>query len=146
MLLVEEALSIVLRGNAGLVALVSTRITPGVLTQTSLYPALVYRLVDREHFTHLEGRTATGLARSTFRFFSTGKGANAYSDAKRVNEALRLCLFGFRGTVSNTASPVVTLDIQNIEPGRTDEFYDDPTQTWQVRSDYDVWASEAIPV
>lgn len=146
MLLIEEALQITLRGNAGLTALVGTRIVQGVLLQTTTFPAIAYRLVDRESFTHLGGRTSTGLARSTFRFFSTGKGASAYSDAKRVNEALRLCLFGFRGTVSNTASPVVTLDIQNIEPGRTDEFYDDPTQTWQVRSDYDVWASEQIPI
>ena len=145
MLLVEEAISSVLRGNAPLVALVAARIYPGVLPQTVTYPAIAYRLVDRESITHLAGRSATGLARSGFRFFSTAKGMNAYSDAKRLDEALRLCLAGFHGTVSNGASPANTLDIQIILPGRKDEFYDDPTQTWQVRADYDVWASEQVP-
>lgn len=145
MLLVEEALQIVLRANTGLMALVGGRIMPGVLSQSTTYPAIAYRLVDREHFTHMSGRISTGLVRSGFRFFSAAKGTTAYADTKRVNEALRLCLMGFHGTVANQASPVVTLDIQNIEPAGTREFYDDPTQTWQVQSDYDVWASEQIP-
>lgn len=145
MLLVEEALQIILRANAGLTALVGTRITPGVLSQSSAYPAIAYRLVDRDHATHLSGRASTGLARSGFRFFSASKGATAYSDTKRVNEALRLALMGFSGTVQSAASPPLTLHIQRIEPTGTREFYDDPTQTWQVQSDYDVWASEQIP-
>lgn len=145
MLLVEEALAILLRANAALVTLVGNRIYPGALSQTVAYPAIAYRLVDREHVTNLTGRTSSGLARSRFWFISTGKGLNGYADSKRVNEALRLCLFGYHGVVSNTSSPVVSLDIHNIVAVRTEDLYDDATQTYQVGCAYDVWAAEARP-
>jgi hypothetical protein len=140
MLLVEEAVSLILRADAGLAGLVGTRIYPGVLPQTVTYPALVYRLNDREHTIHMEPRHATGLTRSEMILFSTGKN---YADGKRVNEAVRLALYGFRGTVGTVPD---TLDIQVILPLWTDELYEDRTQTWQVRASYNVYASEQLPV
>lgn len=144
-LLVEEALGYLLRGNTGLTSLVNLRMYPGILPQNVAYPTIAYVLVGREEFSHLSGRMSTGLARSSFRFFSVAKGVTAYAYAKRVNEALRLCLQGFSGTVGDGSSPEITLDIQGIELIGTREFYDDLTQTWQVQSDYDIAAPEEIP-
>jgi hypothetical protein len=141
--LVEEALSLVLRANAELVALVAGRIYPNVLPQVVTYPAISYRLVSRRHIDQLSNRGSTGLASSRFRFFSTSD--TGYAQVKRVAEALRLCLQGYRGTVSDGGSPAITLYIQNIEPMLAFDFYDDPTQTHQVISDFEVWAQEQQP-
>src|SRR5262245_41354471 len=118
------------------------------MAQTATFPALVYKLIDREHPPRLEQRASSGLARSRFRLFSTAKGhpaaSSAYGDAKRVDEALRLALAGYRGVVTNTGGNA--LFVNGVFPGNSIEFYDDPTQTWQVASEFDFWAQEALPI
>lgn len=148
MLDVEVALQIILRADPGLTALVSTRIQTGVLSQTSTYPAIVFRLSSREYFQILVGGVAR-MARSHYQFFSTAKGpatSSAYGDAKRIDRALRQVLTGFHGTVWNGASPGDSLDIHNIVPDITRDIYDDLTQVYQVQCDYDVWAPILVPV
>lgn len=145
-MLVEEALYKLLSANPGLSSLVSARIFPGVLAQTVTYPAIAYRVVGRDHVERLESRASGGLANSRIRFFSVAKGGVlAYAMAKAVDEALRLALQGFSGEISDGASPETTLTIDGIFPISTLDFYDDPTQTHQIASDFDVWATEQQP-
>jgi hypothetical protein len=144
-LLLEAALRTLLGDDNGVSNIVGSRIFPGVLPQTVQYPAMAYRLVSREHERRLEPRGSSGLARSRFRFFSTAKGATAYADAKRLDEALRLCLDGYHGVVSDDQSPASTLRIHGAFAQTTFDQYDDKTQTHQVLTDYDVWAEETQP-
>lgn len=153
MLDVEVALQIILRADAGVTALVSTRITAGVLGQSTVFPAIAFRLSARDFSGVISGSdtesgTVLALATSRYQFFSTARGPAAgstYGEAKRIDRALRNCLAGFSGTVANSSSPPDTLDIQYILPAMTREFYDDTTQTWQVQSDFQVWAPVILP-
>lgn len=145
-LLIEQALYRLLTADAGVSAFVEDRVTPGFLKQTTLYPAIAYRLVSREHFGQLGDRGSLGLANSRFRFFSTvrgPKGPGVYADAKLLAEALRLCLQGYAGTVADGEQYIV---IQDISPDGESDSYDDATQTHQVVSDFDVFHSVQMPV
>jgi hypothetical protein len=145
--LVEQALQKLLRTDAGVSAL-GARIYPNQLPQTPIsYPAAAVRLVSREHMgRRLERRGASGLARSRYRIFSTAEGTGGYAQAKRLDEAIRLCLDGFAGTVTDeTVSPQETVEIQGIEVLTSLDFYDDKTATHQVATDFDVWADEQQP-
>lgn len=137
MLLIGEAIPLILNANAALVALVSTRMWPGSLPQTATYPALAYRKPDSRQTRHLGG--STGLASSTYRFFSAAtKATGGYGAATRVNEALRMCFEEFDRGFVQVGSPVTAeIFIQGIEPDITgDHPYDDQTQTYQVYADY----------
>jgi hypothetical protein len=149
-LLHEEALNLILRSDAGITALVASRIFPGTAPQTAAYPALAYRLTDREPQHRLEARGSAGLVRSRYRLYSGAKGhpgaSSAYGDSKRLDEAVRLALTGFHGLVSNQASPANTLEVQGIFPEITIEYYDDLTQVWNVATDFDFYAPMGLPV
>ncbi len=120
----------------------------GVLKQTTNYPAVAYRKVSHETQPRLNERGHSGLAMSRFRFFSTANLASGfgYDLATQLDEAIRLCLHGFKGTVTDDSiSPPATLEVFGIFQASSFDFYDDPTQTYQVISDYDVWAEETQP-
>lgn len=151
----EGALRILIAADAGITALVAGRIYPGSLPQTVTYPALSYRLDSRRRTPRLDPRgTGYILTRSVMRFFCTAKGdTNAYSTAKAIDRALFQLLFGYRGTVVNTAvSPQTSVYIHGIFPldGRDFDFDSDEAAaillgTKQVVSDYEVWAAEPRP-
>lgn len=148
-MLINEAIRRHLIANAALVAVVGQRIYPNKLSQGVTYPAIAYRRAGKTTVEHLEEDNGghAGLAQFRIRFFSTTTQANGGSDtAFEVDELLRLAMQGFRGTVTDlTASPVETLEINTILHQTTFDGYDDETQTYQVISDYDVWAEEATP-
>lgn len=140
---VQEALYLRMTADAGVSAIATGGIWNGVLSQDALYPAIAYRRMDKETPLRLESRGHSGIAGHRFRFYSA---AQQQDDATELDEALRLCLHGFSGTITNTdLSPDESLDIQGIFQTNTFDFYDDPTQTYQVISDYDVWAEEPRP-
>jgi hypothetical protein len=148
-LLHEEALVIILKNDPGLTALVGSRIYPGVLPQLVVFPAIAYRLTNREHMERLEQRGSAGLVRSTFRLYSCSKGtsgvSSAYGETKKVDAAVIQCLLGFHGTVSNTGTPPASLEVQHVRHVNTLEFYDDATETWQVVTEVDFWAAFERP-
>lgn len=146
-MLVQEALYIHLTADAAVSAACPGGIHAGILTQTVTYPAAAYRKVSREQVGRIEDRGHSGLALQRFRFFSTCNLAEGGYDAcKALDEAIRLSLQGYRGTVTDTSvSPNQTLELFGIFQQSSFDMYDDPTQTFQVITDYDVWAEELQP-
>lgn len=119
----------------------------GVLKQTVNYPAVAYRRVSHETAERLESRGHSGIALHRFRFFSTcNLAAGGYDLAKSLDEKIRLSLHGYAGVVTDDSiSPPSTLYVNGIFQQSSFDMYDDPTQTYQVISDYDVWAEEVQP-
>ena len=130
-----------LRLNAGVSALVSTRIYPVVLPQNVDFPAIAFRRIQRDQVERLEPRSSSGLARSRFRLFST---ATTYLQAIQVAEAVRLCLQGRQETVISDQT-AETIDIQGIFPMTSSDSYDDSTETYQIISDLEVVHEEVQP-
>lgn len=156
-MIVAQALFKLLSTNAALIALVDDRIYPGKLPQDLgrdryQYPAIVFRRVERLSLPILDAgstgqpRGSSGLQQSRWRFFSVGL-EPTYSVQAQLDEVIRLCLDGFQGVViDDTVSPVESIEIQGIFPLTSTDFNDDKTATFQVISDYDVWAEEQKPV
>lgn len=142
----HEALRLRLLADAGVVAITES-IYPGVLSQGVTLPAVAYRIVDKTTEPRLESRGHPGVTELRIRFFSTCDVAEGgYDTAKDLDEAIRLCLEGFAGEVTDlTSSPVESLNIQGIFHLNTVDGYDDTTQTHQVITDYSVWAAEVQP-
>ncbi len=143
----HEALRLRLIADTAVSALISSRIFAGVLKQGVAYPAVAYRQIGADSVERLEERGHSGLANFRYRFFSTTNLASGgYDTAKDVAEAIRLSLQGFSGTITDSSvSPIETINIEGIFHRFTLDGYDDSTQTYQVISDYDVWASEVQP-
>ncbi len=144
---VEQALHQLLTANAAIIALVGTRVYPGLFPQTALFPALTYRLVRREEDPTLSAsERTTGPVESQYVFYSAAKGATAYEDSKRLDEAVRLCISGFSGVVVLAASsPIESILIHGIFLADADEDFDLDTQTRQAMSLYRVRHSQTNP-
>lgn len=144
-MLVQEAIRRYLLANVNLSAQVGTRIYPGFLSQGVTYPAIAYRRFDKNIVENLDEENGghAGLALFQFRFFSTtDKAHGGYDTANQVDELIRLAIQGFKGSVTYNAE---TVEIQGIFHRFTGDGYDDETETFQVISDYDVWAEETKP-
>lgn len=140
MLLVETAFNLLLRGNAGVAAIASTRIFNSIAVQTATYPYIVTRTEGRSHVIALDG--ACGLRESRIRVFSAAK---TYDTAKQLDEAVRLAAQGFEGTVTDNTSPSNTLQIQLIECVFSIDNYLSDTKTHEIVTDYLVTAHEEVP-
>lgn len=140
------ALRLLLIADAGVSALVSTRIYPGILEQTVTLPAIAYRRVNEEPEIRLESRGSAGLQLSRWRFFATANGNGAYVAATAIDEAVRLAIHGYSGTVDDGLSPSVdSLEIHGIFKENAFDIYDDTTKTHQVVADYAVWSVQEQP-
>lgn len=140
---VHEALRLRLIADAAVSAIFSERIYPAKAPQSAPKPTAFYKVMNDEAVIRLESPGHSGLALTTIRISSS---AATYDEAKEGDEAIRLCLHGFAGTITDTdASPDETLEINGIFRTSTDEFYHDPTQTHHVLSDFDVWAYQQQP-
>jgi len=133
---VEEALFAILTTDAPLSALVSNRIYPNKLPQNVTYPAIAYRQVAELTQTMFEPPGTNGQVAVRFRFFSVSEEREqfGYTEAKRIDEALRVALVGKYGTFSG-------VEIQGIflESVAADD-YEDTTETYQVIRDFTVYA------
>ena len=150
-MLLHEALRIRLKADVAVAALVEDRIYGAVAAQSTAFPALVYRLINKDPVRRMNRRGHSGLCRYRFRFLSAcdkeaGGAIGAYATAKAVDEAVRLCLEGFQGTITKTTvSPEESVIVNGIFQRNSNDAYEDKSQTYHVISDYDVWAVEQQP-
>lgn len=120
-----------LTGKPALTAIVATRIYPGVLPQNVAYPAIAYRAINEQTAVIHESPGTNGQVASRFRFFSVAK---TYKEMKIVDEALRVALTGFAGTVLGNQIQGVFL------ASLAADDYDDTTETYQFVRDFTVFA------
>lgn len=141
---VREAIKRLLAADAGVSALVSNRIYPGTLPQSASYPAITYRVVRRTDPIKLNPSATSKIAVYGMRFFVAIKSTSP-AQAIAVSNAIAQCLTGYKDTVTDGESPADTCYIDGIFPITGFDFYDDPTQTHQVMSEFDVWAETPEP-
>jgi hypothetical protein len=150
-MLIHTALRIRLLADAAVAALIDDRLYGVVAAQSTLYPATAYRLLQKEPVRSLNKRGHSGLCRYRFRFVTacdkaSGGADGGYSTAKAVDEAIRLSLEGFQGTITNTnVSPAESVIVNSIFHRKSEDGYEDKSQTYHVITDYDVWAVEQKP-
>lgn len=128
---VRQAVYSQLANNAGVSALVSTRIYPLVMPQQPTMPALVYAMVDNNREQVHRGQTTGVKARVQV----TCWGATEAS-AAAVKDAVRLAMIGAQGSVAS-----VTIDGVVCE-GEVEGFEPDTTRHW-IALDFFIWHREA---
>lgn len=134
----EDALRLKLLADADVIA-ITTRIYPMVLSQDAVYPAIAYRLDNQDELLKLDSEGHTDLVAHRFLFFSTTDQAHGgYDTARDLASAIRSCLGGFVGSVTNSAA-TATYNINGIFHIFTRGGYEDKTQTYQFISEYQVW-------
>lgn len=144
-MLVHEALRLRLLDDAGVTA-ITENIYLGVLSQGVEFPAVAYRQSDKSTDPTLmeENRGHPGTSEFRYRYYSTTDGNP--DEAVELDEAIRLCLEGFVGTITDTdASPDESVEILGIFHEGTFYGYDDETETHQMITEYRVVAHETRP-
>ena len=128
---VETALYTILSGDAGVTALISTRMYPVVIPQDVSLPAVAYQRISTARVYSHDGPSC--LARPRFQFSCT---ATTYSAARAVANAIRAALDGYNDTANGVR--IMAAFTQNEFDGFTDT--DD---LWTVYQDYFVWHVES---
>lgn len=110
--MIEKALYQRLSGFAGLTALVSTRITPHLLTQDTAYPAVTYFVVSAPREAAMG--SDPGIVHGRIQVDCWGL---TYSDVVAVGEQVRAALERLRTTLDTTVIMDSFLeDVRDFEP------------------------------
>ena len=147
--LIESGLVARLKSDAAVSALVGSRIRPLTLQQGETLPALVYQKISDVPDYAMGGQTGLAAARIQIASWTDGQmndGSSGYSQAKRLAEAVRLCLSGWRGTVAVGADSV---EVDWVELDNQTDLYDPEAgrglPMYAVISDYMVAYRQGIP-
>ena len=92
----ESSLETHLANDAGVAALVGTRIRPEVIAQRETLPAITHTSVSSTHEHNLGGATGVCHSRVQLDCYAATK-----AEAIAVREAVRLALVGYRGTIGD---------------------------------------------
>lgn len=109
--MIENAIFQRLSGFTALTALVSTRITPHLLTQETAYPAVTYFIVAAPRETAMGSDPGIVHARVQIDAWGT-----TYSSTRDVKEQVRAALQRFRGTLDTTIILDCFLEDDRDEP------------------------------
>lgn len=128
---VEAAIYSILSTNAGVIALVSTRIYPILLPQTALLPSITYARISTEReFTFV---VDPGL--STARIQVDIWGENV-SSVQNVSEAVRSALHRYIGTIAGVVIDECHIDNETM-------MYEPETEIYHVVIDFMVLHRES---
>jgi hypothetical protein len=99
---IEEAIYSKLTGDAGVSALVSTRVYPNVVPQDIAMPAVAYQRISTVRDMAHDG--PLGIAHARFQFTIS---ASSYSSARNVANAIRAAVDGVSGTWGGEGGVVI---------------------------------------
>ena len=116
----EEALIAKLLADAGVSALVGTRVYPGVRPQATALPAIVFNMISANPSYSDDGED--GIAEARVQLDCWGA---TYTDAKKAARAVKAALSAFGGTVNGVRFRYITLDLEHDiqETGANSESY-----------------------
>ncbi len=137
-MLIKRAIKILLLGDAGIAALVGTRIFPLRVPQKGEFPAIAWGRTDREADITVDGVTGSRHIKDWFEFISFAQGAGGEATSEDIDDAVFELLHGKRATVTNDDDPTDTLEIQGIFHEKLSEHYRDDLQQYATRSIYRV--------
>lgn len=130
----EEALIAYLKANAGVAAVVGTRVTAGERKQGGDLPAIVFHLIGSDP--HYADQGTTGLVDSLIQFDCWGE---TYADAKRAARAVKAALQDFEGTTGGVEFQAVFLENEQDFPpsGNNQSEY-----LHRTKLDFNPWHNE----
>ncbi len=120
---VEQALVLRLLSDSAVAALAGDRLYPNVAPANASAPYLVYARVGRQDISR-DLNQPGNLVQPRIQIDSY---AVDYATAKALGRAIRQALDGFRGSISDTASPPATLRIAGIALNIETDFYESST-------------------
>jgi hypothetical protein len=115
----ESDLTTFVEADAGVVALVSSRVYPLRLPQVPTFPAIVYQVVSTVVMDHHHG-SAGRLLRARVQF-TLWAGSHAGADA--LARALRAALDGYAGTMTSTVVGYALMQTERADWDATTEDY-----------------------
>jgi hypothetical protein len=135
---VEEAVRQQLLADAGLAALVGTRVWALVLPEHGDLPAVRVQLVDEPSTYHLRGEDALTRARvQVDAYAEEGAAADPYASAQAVADAVHAALSGVRFAVGSPVSREVTGAMRD---SRRVLYEAEELRQVRVSQDYIVWS------
>lgn len=143
---IKQALKKILIEDAGVSAIASTRVYGAKLPQLYVGPSVVFRLNDIGEKLILKEPGMSGLHMKEFRIGCVARDsadAFGYDVAALLDEAVFSILQGYNGVLSDGGSPETRIYIQGANRTHSSDFHDDPTETYWVRSDWEIWHSPA---
>jgi len=129
-MLVEEALYSLLSGNAGVEALVGTRISAINKAENTALPAITYHRVTSQRFSAM--RADSGIVKGRFQIDAW---AETYDVAVIVKEAVRAAVQRY-----STTSSITIFDIFFLSEI---DFYEEDTQQYHIAVDIEINYIEA---
>lgn len=121
----------ILSDNANLTAVVSDRITPMEIAQTSVFPAICFRQISEPQNNTKSGHSKTNYARVQVDIVARG-----YTDATAIAKLVRLAMLGVSVPVVKNGSMVLGIELLDQIP------FTDSTEseegTFRIMQDYSI--------
>jgi hypothetical protein len=136
----EDGLYTYLGANAGVSALVSTRIYPVVLPEGKALPALVFQRISSDRHYHLSGYSQLCYARMQITSLATTP-----EGARGLAEAVRNALDAYAGAMGSTTVQSCMMDNEVELPSEGSADHE-PDFVFAVAQDYLISYTEAEPV
>jgi hypothetical protein len=130
----EKSLSTYLLAQAGLTALVGTRIYANVLPDNATCPAVCFRVVDAHPVVCFNAAEST--VEKTLIVECTSDAAGGYNSAKLVRDQVHTALDRYAGTLCTGGATVAMCLLEN----ETDDYEDEPLR-YIVEMTFTVWQS-----
>lgn len=134
---VEAGLADLLTNDATFAALVSELPSPMVLKQDPDLPAVSYQRIDADRVYSTTGPSGLAQARVQYKAWAT-----TWDEARRVADAIRDKLGGFKGTATAQFSPTEDFKIRAIFVMPDRDLYDGETKLYNILLDCIVWYTE----
>ena len=151
-MLVEQAIYQILKADAGVTALVSSRIVYGVLDQIQTYPAIAYRppaVGNRTVLRTMEGGCSLVSQRVHVYSAAKGRGNSVAIVAAELDAAVHSALDEYRGTVFDiTVSPIESIEIHAIFSTNLAHryVYDDQVQVHNFLTEFEIHYTDPMRV
>jgi hypothetical protein len=136
MISIEEGIVYLLKNNAGVSALVGTRVYAQKLPQTPTTPALTYQLITPRSLISHQGMSGTAYPRYQITGWDTTE-----AGISALMKAVRICMSCYKGTVGAAPNTVV---IQASLPVGGYETYEPETGLFMRALDFEIWHAEAL--
>lgn len=132
---IEEGLQVFLLANAGVAALVGTRVYGMIVKQGSTFPCITkQRITTPRIITHDTSGSSGVLAYPRFQIDTWGV---SEASVKAVADAVRTALNGFKGSLGAGCISIQAALSQEEVPE-----YEPTTALYRVRSEYTIWQLE----
>lgn len=135
--IIESALYSILSSDDTIVDLVNTRISPNIISQKTIMPAISFQQISGQRGYVMAGPDGTVESR-----YQINCWANTYNASKELSEAVRKKLSDFTGTVNSRKIELIKLedegDLPNLSPGV------DVLRRYGKRLDFLIWYKETI--